>query len=420
MPNAPFSGKQCRIANGSALVIVLFFVVLLSIVAIAFLSRSLTAIKVSAGSAGETKSRILASSASDIIIGDFKQEIIAGSSANSGALNYPIYAPTANTTAIPFTNGVPAANAIPNLISRSVSPAYSGASPAVSYPSTYSPTLAPPNRAGNDSSSKINSAITSLNGRNVPAALWNEHFLIPRQNPGSGTDTTPISAFVPPDWVIVTRGGINPVSWNQAPGGLTDPTLSNNNCAIGRYAYAVYNEGGLLDMNAAGYPGTDVGSGSVGLTSAQASNKSSLALADLTQLTVGTTTLTQAQVNNLVGWRNYASSSPPSPGGTFGSFTFTQANASRWLTNFVQGNTNGFMQIVPAPSGVTTPPTDQVFLSRQQLIGVVQSLNINSDFLQYMGTFSRALDQPSYVPDPNRPAILLQPPAKPTRPRHRL
>ncbi len=418
MPSAPFSGKQCRNAQGSALVVVLFFVVLLSIVAIAFLSRSLNAIKVSAGSAGEAKSHILASSASDIIIGDFKQEIIAGSTnytgtlssgasnPNSGTVNYPIYTPTANTTAIPFMNGVPivsSTNAIPNLISRSVSPANSGSAPPVTYPSTYISTLTPPNRAANDSTTKVNSATTSLNGRSVPSALWNEHYLIPRQNPGSGTDTTPVSTFVPPDWVIVTRGGVNSVSWSET---LTDPTLSNNGYAIGRYAFAVYNEGGLLDMNAAGYPGTDAGSSSVGLTAAQACNKSSLALADLTQLAVGTTTLTQAQVNNLVGWRNYASSSPPSPGGSFGSFTFTQANASNWLTNFVQGNTNGFLQITPTPSGVTTPPTDQVFLSRQQLISVIQSLNINSDFLQYMGTFSRALEQPSSVPDPNRPMIL--------------
>jgi hypothetical protein len=418
MPNAPLSGKRSRTASGAALVIVLFFVVLLSIVAIAFLSRSLTAIKVSAGSAGETKSRILASSAGDTVIGDLKQEIIAGSTnfaggsnPNSGTAAFPIYTPTANTTAIPFMSGVPTAgspatNAIPNLISRSVSPLNTGSAPPVSYPSTYTSTLTPPNRAASDSSAKVNSATTSFNGRSVPAEIWNEHYLIPRLNPGSSTTTTPVSTFVPPDWVVVTRGGINSVSWTTGSGGLNDTTLSNTNCAVGRYAYAVYNEGGLLDMNAAGFPGTDSGSGSVGLTTAQASNKSSLALADLTQLTVGTSSLTQAQVNNIVGWRNYASVQPPAPGGAFGSFTFTQANASRWLTNFVQGNTNGYMQIVPAPSGVTTPPTDQVFLSRQQLISVIQSLNINSDFLQYMGTFSRALEQPSVMPDPNRPTIL--------------
>jgi len=433
MPIVPISENRCRVERGSALVIVLFFVVLLSIVTIAFLSRSLIAIKVSAGSAGETKSHILATSASDIIIGDFRQEIIAGSTnfaggslPNSGTAAFPIYTPTANTTAIPFMNGVPivsSTNAIPNMVSRSVSPANtSGSAPYVSYGSSYNSTYLPINRAANDptattyTSSKVNSATASLNGRYVSPAMWNEHFLIPRNAPGSSTDPTPASNFVPPDWVVVTRSGANSVTWTSGTGGLNDTTLSNNNCAIGRYAFAVYNEGGLLDMNAAGYPADPNPTTTTtppfysgtpnGLTPSQSGQKMGLPLADLTQLTVGTTTLTQAQVNNIVGWRNYASAAPPSPGGTFGSFTFTQANASNWLTNFVQGNTNGYMQIVPTPAGVTTPPTDQVFLSRQQLISVIQSLSINSDFLQYMGTFSRALEQPSTVPDPNRPLIL--------------
>src|ERR1700761_4321614 len=142
MPNAPFPGKRSRTANGAALVIVLFFVVLLSIVAIAFLSRSLTAIKVSAGSAGETKSRILANSAGDTIIGDLKQEIIAGSNPNSGNPAFPVYTPVTNLSMIPFMNGVPTAgssatNSIPNLVSRSVSPANTtaGGAPYVSYAS---------------------------------------------------------------------------------------------------------------------------------------------------------------------------------------------------------------------------------------------------------------------------------------------
>ena len=55
-----------------------------------------------------------------------------------------------------------------------------------------------------------------------------------------------------PDWVIKTRAGPTPFpGWNAA---LKDPTSSNTTYAIGRYAYAVYDEGGLLDMNVGGYP----------------------------------------------------------------------------------------------------------------------------------------------------------------------
>ena len=440
----PISRKRYRDERSSALVIVLFFVALLSIVVIAFLSRSTIALRASASSAGETKSKILASSAGDFIIGDLKQEIIAGSAANAGSAYWPVYVPNSNITMIPFMNGVPlagspATNAIPNLVSRSVSPANtSGADPYLPYPSAYySASSVPPNRAASDPSaatptlsttapyttSTVNSSYPSLNGRYINPAQWNSHYLIPRLTsidpPGStNLDSTPITNFVTPDWVIVTRGGANSVSSTTpgfGTGGLSDSTSANTNCAIGRYAYAVYNEGGLLDMNAAGYPAdpntTTPSSppfnteGTNGLSSTQISQKGSLALADLTQLATGWTNLTQAQaqtqINNLVGWRNYATAQPS---GTYGSFTFSSNNAASWLTNFALGNTNGFMQI--APAGVTASGTDQAFLSRQELISITQSLGMSPDFLQYMSTFTRALEQPSYAPDPNRPFIL--------------
>ena len=420
MSEAPIWRNKRRGEQGSALVIVLFFVLLLSVVTIAFLSRSLTAVKVSAGSAGETKSKILASSASDIIIGDLRQEIIAGS-ANVGTANWPVYTPTSNLTMIPFQKGVPASDAVPNMISRSVSPANtSGTAPYVAYSASYTGTSVPPNRAASDPSasttnyttSKVNSTTPSLNGRFVSAAQWNAHYLIPRQNPANPSttsDATPVSTFVPPDWVVVTRNGASSVTWSSGTGGLNDPTLTNTNYAVGRYAYAIYNEGGLLDMNVAGFPydpNNPGATGSNGLTSVQSSEKRGLALADLTQLSVASTPLSQSQINDFVGWRNYASAELTSANGTYPSFTFSPATASNWLTNFVMGNTNGFLQITPPVSGVTTPPTDQALISRQQLISIINSLQISPDFLQYMGTFSRVLEQPSFVPNSNRPIIV--------------
>jgi hypothetical protein len=420
---ASFSRKSRGTGSGSALIIVLFFIILLSVVTIAFLARSLTAVRVSASSAGETKSKILASSAGDIIIGDLKQEIIAGSAANSGAANYPIYIPTSNVTMIPFQNGVPTTGTlIPNLISRSVSPQNTaGSAPYKTYSATYTSSSVPPNRAASDptaatadATSKVNSSTPSLNGRYISPAQWNSHYLIPRDpgtdSPGStGADSTPVSSFVPPDWVVVTRAGARTVlSTGFGSGGLNDPTLTNTNFAIGRYAYAIYNEGGLLDMNAAGYPSDPTNPGAAnsnGLTSTQISKKGSLALADLTQLpasATSTVTMTQTQINNFVGWRNYASAQLTAANGSYGSFSFTPTTASNWLTNFVANNTNGFMQIV----GTATPPTDQALLSRRQLISVIQSLGISPDFLQYMGTFSRALEQPSFVPETGRPGVI--------------
>ena len=196
MLKAPTTRTNRRSAQGSALVIVLFFVILLTLVTIAFLSRSMTAVIASSGSAGETTSKILASSASDIIIGDFKQEVIAGSTNNaggsnpdSGAVNWPVYIPTSNVTAIPWMNGVPTVsgtNAVPNMISRSVSPANtSGTAPYFPYSSTYVSTLYPPNRAASDAtasgtytSSTVSTTTPSLNGRLITAAQWNSHYLL--------------------------------------------------------------------------------------------------------------------------------------------------------------------------------------------------------------------------------------------------
>jgi len=415
MRGAPFSRQAARRGDGSALLIVLFFMVLLTALTIAFLSRSMTARSVSSSSAGEARAGLLADSACEIIVGDLRQEIIAGSTNISSNPSYPVYIPVSNLTMVPFRCGVPtgtftaAAPDIPNLVKRSVRPSNtSGASPYVPFTSTYSGTSTPINRAADDTvnPSKVSTTTASLNGRSISLARWNSHFLIPRASPdASATATpksvasTPASTFVAPDWVIVTRSGANSVTWSTA---LSNSLPTNSSYAVGRYAYAIYNEGGLLDVNAAGYPNN--------LTTTQSSKKGSLALADLTQLPISASNvaaaLSAAQVNNLVGWRNYASAGLTSSTGSFGAVSFTgTTTASNWLSNFATNNPSSFLTIV-TPSGVTTPPTDQAFLSRQQLINLTQSLSISQDALQYLGTFERALEQPSFAPDSKRPRII--------------
>ena len=63
----------------------------------------------------------------------------------------------------------------------------------------------------------------------ITFARWNSHYLIPTG-----------SNFTAPDWVLVTPQGPNSA---PAP-----------NAVIGRYAYAVYDEGGLIDINLGGFP----------------------------------------------------------------------------------------------------------------------------------------------------------------------
>src|SRR5439155_20310433 len=193
--------------------------------------------------------------------------------------------------------------------------------------------------------SAVNSTTNpSANGRFVTLPSWNKHYLIPRAVGASPDDTTPSggSGFTAPDWVFVSNTGAATIT---AP----------NSSIIGRYAYVIYDEGGLLDANVAGYPSNT--------TVTQSGRKGSEAFADLTALGISTT-----GVNNIVGFRNYASAQP---GGDFASnFTFTAASGTLYY-NYVIANNTGFLTVnpVPTPSPATLASrTDQAFVNRQQLI----------------------------------------------------
>src|ERR1700736_3101135 len=108
--------------NGAALIIVLAFVVLLLVLALAYFSRTVTDRQVAQSSFRQTNANQLASSASDVIVADLKQEIINGSTASTDSNgNNPIYTPTSNANMPPMRSGNPsgAPDPIPNLVRRS-------------------------------------------------------------------------------------------------------------------------------------------------------------------------------------------------------------------------------------------------------------------------------------------------------------
>src|SRR5439155_7637354 len=172
----------------------------------------------------------------------------------------------------------------------------------------------------------------------------NTHYLLPKYNT-LNDDTYPpspllppfnpyppvVNGFTPPDWVFVS---------GQGPTVITAPDSS----VVGRYAYAVYDEGGLLDMNVAGYP--------TGTTVTQSGRKGSLAYADLTAL--GSSDAYRLsnpdaagvyQVDRLVGWRNYATSQPNNnfPDNNFAAnFQSDSTSAAAYFTSIIN-NTNGFL-----------------------------------------------------------------------------
>ena len=370
---------QISSRRGVALVVVLAFVVLLTGLVLAYFTQSMLSRKMSDSSLGDSRTRQLAQSALDVIVADLKQEIANGSTTNTYGTN-TVYTPTNNFNAVPMRSGNPplvgGVDPIPNLIRRSMSGDTNNAFPRV------------PSRA-----SAVSSTNVSRNGRFISPARWNSHYLIPRSDMGTNADTTPNASanFTPPDWIFVTANG---------PEILTAPSTS----VIGRYAYAIYDEGGLLDMNVAGYTSSTPPSATphpapnpLNLQNWGYADKASLAFADLTVLD-----LTQDQVDQIVGWRNYATAQPA---GSFGSFTFNSQAALRYH-DFVLGNTNGFLTVPAATwSGGGLSGTDQTFTSRQALLQMQKTLDFPQDALQFMGTFSRDLEQPTVSPSKDLPLV---------------
>jgi hypothetical protein len=373
--------------RGAALIIVLAFVVLLTGIAVAYLSRTTSDRQVAHSSFNQSNVDQLAQSAMDNIIGDLRREILNGSGSPSPTASpVTLFVPTSNANMVPMRNPTPTPGttpAIPNLVQRSVR-----SDPAL-WPD---PSVGP--AVGSRASAVSSTNDVSANGRSVSLPRWNSHYLIPKRDTGSG-DSIPIDAFadITPDWVFVAPDPTNQgQEWRKV---ITAPDQT----VIGRYAYAIYDEGGLLDMNAAGYPSPT--------TILQYGRKGSLAFADLSTLPG----LASATVrDNIVGWRNYASAQPdgnldPANNGNL-SFSTNAANTyynfilsdptNIKLTNYFTNSelayfTNSFLRTSQAPA--LNNQTDQAFTARQELLKFRSGLSgggigfVNA--LQDLGTFSR-------------------------------
>jgi hypothetical protein len=376
--------------RGAALIIVLAFVVLFVGVGVAYLSRATSDRQVAHSSFNQSNVDQLVQSAVDNIIGDLRQEIANGSTAVTGPDGTVLYyTPSAAANMVPQRSGNAAG--APNLIRRSVNPDSLSGNPA------------PPSRA-----SAVNSQNhLSANGRSITSTRWNGHYLVPKKNAGTD-ESIPIDAFTSatPDWAFVTREyGADVLA--------TPSTDSNGNSVtvLGRYAYAVYAEGGLLDMNVAGYPTDAVPS----TATIRPGRKGSVAYADLKAL--GSTDAIRFnnpdaagvyQVDRLVGWRNYGATQPSNNFPDIGSQAFaknfqTDITATRPATgfyNYVLNNTNGFLS--PITAIASNGRTDQAFLQRQQLIAFRKTIgsttSVSADVLKYLGTFSRETNAPSFSP----------------------
>ena len=369
--------RLCAEQRGAALIIVLAFVVLFAGVGVAYLSRTTSDRQVAHSSFKQSDVDQLVQSAVDNIIGDLRQEIANGSTAVSEDDGTTLYIPTTAANMAPQRSGNAAG--APNLIRRSVV-------------NDLIPSPGRPSRA-----SGVNSQDNpSANGRKITSTRWNGHYLVPKKFTGTN-DSIPIDAFTAatPDWVFVTDAGATVI---------TSPSSS----VIGRYSYAVYAEGGLLDMNVAGYPtcgttGYPPPGPPTSNTAVQPARKGSIAFADLTALGAYPIPNSSSpyQVDRLVGWRNYATTQPTnnfpdtSPSPAFAANFRTSTTPAINFYNSVINNTNGFLS--PA-SATWNNRTDQAVVQRQALIAFRTTTQFSANALQYLSTFSRETNAPSFSP----------------------
>jgi len=278
--------KSLQCQDGMALVLTLALIVLVTVAAVAFLTRATGNRTIEASRSNQVLAAQLAETGGDYVEGIFLQMIT-----NSGMINFTSvsggsvtnYTPTnlpgmtwmAPTPLLTSTISLTDTNFY-NLIRQSI-------------PDTNTPSIE------TNASASDNTANPSLNGRVVTLDHWNAPMLLP--NGFASTNQLP-------NWIYVNRDG----SMTSAP--------STN--VIGRFAYNAYDIGGLLDANVAGYPS----SATAGDTNI-AILKGTLAGADLTQIPG----VNASDAQTFVGWRNLNSA----------------GSVASYVTDVTNAATNGFL-----------------------------------------------------------------------------
>lgn len=319
---------------------VLSILVLLTAVIIAFFSRTVLNRQISYTSTKLVTCDYLAQSANDIIIGELRNEIadpVNSRILHGGNSSYPsLFIP--NTPADLLPRRSPATLTTSTLVKNS-------ADNSGLYPN------------GRVLGSNVTIDLKSLNGRAISARRW---FTAEAGGPGFETDA-PM-----PNWVLLTRQ--NGVTINPEIAEARNPAHANY--VIGRFAFSVYDVGGLMNANVAGYPVAAAG---------DAVARSSTAYADLHALG-----LTDVLINALTGWRNNVQSSDP--------------NARDNYRNFAEnaGPRSGFLGI---------PHDQNRFLTRHDLIRTASSgwAGIQLSHLAALTHYSRSVNSPSWSPE-NPPA----------------
>lgn len=351
---------------GAVLLITLALLALITIVVVAYFSRATTNRRIESATAAAVEADILARAAAQIALSDVKSEIIGGSTAIGSP---PLYRPTTPQQMIPYrvlAQTAMSTNPIfDNLVKQSTAAFFSG--------SGYSGT---PLING---ASPIDTSVVSANNRIVSLARWNAPVL----NSGAGFSANNQL----PHWIIVDRQGIaaNQSTWSTS---YRDYTPGNSSAIVGRFAFNVYDVGGLLDANVAAYP----------VFSTQLTDAT---IQQLKSTQGGASLYNRTSLNSIV----------PGFDATFqtnfvNNWRFSTNSSANFMTDFMSRATNptyadsGFMRpTVRTPTSASSQSNTMAY-SRQDLIRLSQasSAYLSPTSLPYLSHFSRELNAPSWTP----------------------
>ncbi len=325
--------------RGIALVVVLSMVVVVALILIAFVTAMRLERTASTSYSQSINADEIARGALSLITADLINEMAADAPPSvmltgqpPSATNKPLFTNVTSSNILPRRIGTN--TSMPNLVRISTT--------AAAYTNGSMPGLV---------ASSVSSTAKSADGRYVTRARWEAPYL---GSYPTDSDT--------PKWVIVTRSGVTNAGTFSGANALNAPSSANTNYAIGRFAYAIYDIGGLMDVTMAGYP-------SGKLTPAEVQKiKGTLAGVDLSALGI--------DANALVAWRNAQSSLS---GNSYLSL----------ITNYRTTNTAGAVY-----------PGDTTFLSRQDLIRAAKAnvAGLTTNSLTNLTVFSRELNAPSWRP----------------------
>lgn len=321
------SRRRSASSHGMALVVVLALVVLVTVVVLAFFAQATANQQVEAKRQQRSMAQALGRSACDYVTDQFSREIVDASLSTEYSSNgVSVFYPRTNADVVPqriiaSTIGSADSNFF-NLNRQSIPTADTN----VSADGTASP---------------------SRNGTLVSADRWNR----PKLLPGAGfTNTAQL-----PNWIYVDK--------------TNGPVKSPSAEVVGRFAYNVYDCGGVLDVNVAGYPQN--------AANAMSPVKGTIAGADLTQ--VG---LPQTAIDKLVAFRN------PNATTSDAYVECVDALTERgYLANIVTNATTGNVY------------TNNFFGTRQDFLKYVRTQNPDlASFTHLLGVFSRSENSPSWSP----------------------